>query len=255
MRTWEFWLKHPEVAPAVDFLTIHLLPYWEDDPAGIDEALAHVRDIREEFGKRFAPKDIMIGETGWPSEGRQRETALPSRVNEALFIRGFVHMAEENGWRYNRSKPSTSPWKRESEGAVGGYWGLFSADRTEKGVLAGPVSNLPNWPLWLGVSGLIFVFTLALAGRPASSRAAFLLPLLAALGAGCIGMWAELARITARFAGNGPGRPSSSASTWWCWPMAPWPCRPARAPVAACSPGSTPAPPGGCAPPASPVPC
>ncbi|MBW4968458.1 hypothetical protein KZZ04_19190, partial [Pseudoalteromonas sp. CR1] len=25
---WEFWLQHPEIAPAVDFLTIHLLPYW-----------------------------------------------------------------------------------------------------------------------------------------------------------------------------------------------------------------------------------
>lgn len=199
---WEFWLKHPEVAPAVDFLTIHLLPYWEDDPAGIHEALAHVKDIREEFGTRFAPKDIVIGETGWPSEGRQRETALPSRVNEALFIRGFVHMAEENGWRYNLIEAFDQPWKRESEGAVGGYWGLFSADRTEKGVLAGPVSNLPNWPLWLSVSGLIFALTLIVAGRPASSRAALLLPLLAALGAGCIGMWAELARITARFAGE-----------------------------------------------------
>ena len=33
---WEFWLQYPEVAPAVDFLTIHLLPYWEDDPTGID---------------------------------------------------------------------------------------------------------------------------------------------------------------------------------------------------------------------------
>ncbi|MFP3560955.1 hypothetical protein SB861_61775, partial [Paraburkholderia sp. SIMBA_049] len=34
---WEFWLQHPQVAPAVDFLTIHLLPYWEDDPRGIDD--------------------------------------------------------------------------------------------------------------------------------------------------------------------------------------------------------------------------
>src|SRR5690606_28796177 len=24
---WEFWLAHPEIAPAVDFLTMHLLPY------------------------------------------------------------------------------------------------------------------------------------------------------------------------------------------------------------------------------------
>ena len=30
---WEFWLQHPQIAPEVDFLTIHLLPYWEDDPA------------------------------------------------------------------------------------------------------------------------------------------------------------------------------------------------------------------------------
>ncbi|MGE1161652.1 hypothetical protein ACQJ0H_23070, partial [Pantoea agglomerans] len=80
---WEFWLQHPQIAPAVDFLTIHLLPYWEDDPRSIDQALAHVAEVRQVFGARFAPKQIMIGETGWPSEGRQRETALPSRVNEA----------------------------------------------------------------------------------------------------------------------------------------------------------------------------
>ncbi|MDO9320821.1 MAG: beta (1-6) glucans synthase [Pseudomonas sp.] len=196
---WEFWLQHPQVAPAVDFLTIHLLPYWEDDPAGIDQALAHVGEIRQSFGNRFAPKDILIGETGWPSEGRQRETALPSRVNEAKFIRGFVHMAEQNGWNYNLIEAFDQPWKRSSEGAVGGYWGLFDADRQDKGVLAGPVSNLPHWPLWLALSGGLLALTLALAGRPASTRAALLLPAVAALGAGCIGLWAELALITSRY--------------------------------------------------------
>ena len=53
---WEFWLQHPEIAPAVDFLTIHLLPYWEDDPSGIDQALKHVGDVRQTFGNKFAPK-------------------------------------------------------------------------------------------------------------------------------------------------------------------------------------------------------
>ncbi|MET1077938.1 MAG: beta (1-6) glucans synthase [Pseudomonas sp.] len=199
---WEFWLEHPEVAPAVDFLTIHLLPYWEDDPSGIDEALAHVAQIRQVFGNRFAPKDILIGETGWPSEGRQRETALPSRVNEARFIRGFVALAEQNGWRYNLIEAFDQPWKRVSEGAVGGYWGLFDADRQDKGVLAGPVSNLPHWAFWLTFSGSIAFATLLLAGRPASTRAALLLPVLAALGGACIGLWGELARVTSRFAGE-----------------------------------------------------
>jgi exo-beta-1,3-glucanase (GH17 family) len=199
---WEFWLQYPEVAPAVDFLTIHLLPYWEDDPKGIDDALAHVAQIRQIFGSKFAPKDIVIGETGWPSEGRQRETALPSRVNEAKFIRGFVAMAEQNGWHYNLIEAFDQPWKRAAEGAVGGYWGLFDADRQEKGVLAGPVSNLGWWPFWLSVSGGIFLLTLAFAGRVATHRNALILPLLAALAACCIGTWGELARITSRFYGE-----------------------------------------------------
>lgn len=197
---WEFWLKHPEVAPAVDFLTIHLLPYWEDDPSNIDVALQHVADVRQVFGNKFAPKDVMIGETGWPSEGRQRETAVPSRVNEAKFIRGFVAMAEKEGWRYNLIEAFDQPWKRGSEGAVGGYWGLFDADRQDKGVLAGPVSNVPYWKAWLAVGGLIFLGTLTLGGRVRNTRSALLLPLLGTLAACSIGAWGDLARVTTRFA-------------------------------------------------------
>ncbi len=197
---WEFWLKHPEIAPTVDFLTIHLLPYWEDDPSNIDAALQHVAEVRQVFGNRFAPKDVMIGETGWPSEGRQRETAVPSRVNEARFIRGFVAMAEQQGWHYNLIEAFDQPWKRGSEGAVGGYWGLFDADRQDKGVLAGPVSNLPYWPQLLAVGGLVFLGALMLGGRVRSTRSALILPLLGAVAACSIGTFAELARVTSRSA-------------------------------------------------------
>ncbi|MCU1752584.1 beta (1-6) glucans synthase [Pseudomonas sp. 6D_7.1_Bac1] len=197
---WEFWQKHPEIAPAVDFVTIHLLPYWEDHPSNIDVALQQVAAVRQTFGKMFSPKEVMIGETGWPSEGRQRKTAVPNRVNEAKFIRGFVAMAEQQGWHYNLIEAFDQPWKRASEGAVGGYWGLFDADRQDKGVLAGPVTNLPFWPQWLAVGGLIFLGTLMLGGRVRSTRAALILPLLGAVAACSIGTWGELARVTSRFA-------------------------------------------------------
>ncbi|WP_339512984.1 glycoside hydrolase family 17 protein [Pseudomonas sp. RL_15y_Pfl2_60] len=199
---WEFWLKHPEIAPAVDFLTIHLLPYWEDDPAGIDTALSQVAKVRNLFTEKFAPKDILIGETGWPSEGRQRETALPSRVNQAKFMRGFVTMAEENGWHYNLIEAFDQPWKRASEGAVGGYWGLYDADRNDKSVLAGSVSNLPDWPFWLGGSALLYGAILLLTWRPQSMRYSLLQPLLVAVGVGCMGLWAELSLITSRYIGE-----------------------------------------------------
>lgn len=148
---WEFWNKHPEIAPAVDRVTIHILPYWEDKPISVDKALLHVKNIRELMQQKIPDKEIVIGETGWPSEGRMREGAYPSAVNQALFTRGFVKMAEENGWKYNFIEAFDQPWKRMSEGAVGGFWGLFDADRADKHILHGFVSNFPN-ALWLFIA-------------------------------------------------------------------------------------------------------
>lgn len=199
---WEFWLRHPEMAPAVDFITIHLLPYWEDDPTGIDAALAQVERVHEKFERLYAPKPIFVGETGWPSEGRQREDALPSRVNEARFMRGFITMAEQNGWQYNLIEAFDQPWKRISEGTVGGYWGLFDAYRGDKGVLAGPVSNLPHWPRWLGLSGALLIAGLLLGGAPHERRAAWQLPLASGIAAAAIALWTQQLILDSRHAGE-----------------------------------------------------
>ena len=29
---WEFWLRYREISEEVDFITVHMLPYWEDIP-------------------------------------------------------------------------------------------------------------------------------------------------------------------------------------------------------------------------------
>src|SRR5437588_4399665 len=47
---------------AVDFVTIHLLPYWEDFPIPADSAAAHVDAIRRRVAARFPGKDIFIGD-------------------------------------------------------------------------------------------------------------------------------------------------------------------------------------------------
>lgn len=162
---WEFWLKHPEVAQVTDFVMIHILPYWEDNPVAIGAAMAHIKKIREEVGAKIPGKEIVIGETGWPSQGRMREGALPSLENQARFIRGFVALAEEEHWQYNLIEAFDQPWKRIKEGAVGGYWGLYSPERTDKHVLAGPVSNFPNWRMLFAQSAAIALMTLLIARR------------------------------------------------------------------------------------------
>ena len=51
---WEFWLRNREVAAAVDFVTIHILPYWEDFPIPARNAAAHVDSIRRQRGGRLS---------------------------------------------------------------------------------------------------------------------------------------------------------------------------------------------------------
>ena len=83
---WEFWLRYRELANAVDFVTIHILPYWEDDPVAARAAADHVDAIRKRVVENFPGKEIVIGEVGWPSAGRMREGALPSPANQARVI-------------------------------------------------------------------------------------------------------------------------------------------------------------------------
>ncbi|MBF0128685.1 MAG: hypothetical protein HQL33_01705 [Alphaproteobacteria bacterium] len=178
---WEFWLRNPELARDVDFITIHILPFWEDEPMSVDDALAHVERILAKVERAFPDKKILIGEVGWPSAGRMRGPAEPGRVNQARFIRQFVTLAEARKVDYNLIEALDQPWKRVLEGTVGGYWGLYDVDRNPKFPLTGPLSEHPHWLLQFAASAALGIVLLLGAGRPIGWRSCF-----AALAAGTI---------------------------------------------------------------------
>jgi exo-beta-1,3-glucanase (GH17 family) len=143
---WEFWLRNREIYEAVDFITIHILPYWEDMPVRAKYAAAHVNAIRQRMAVAFPGKEILIGETGWPSEGRMREGALPSRTNQARIVSEILDLAKREGFRVNLIEAYDQPWKRQLEGTVGGYWGLI--DSVQRAVKYPPGENISNYPFW-----------------------------------------------------------------------------------------------------------
>ncbi len=155
---WEWWLKYPQISSHVDYLTIHLLPYWEDVPAGVEGATERIRNSYRTIAQRFPGKPILVGETGWPTQGRSRGAAVPGLVNKATFVNAFVRMAEQEGFDYNVIEAFDQEWKAKLEGTVGGHWGLYNADRTPKFSLAGPVVGNVAWPwLFAASSGLALV--------------------------------------------------------------------------------------------------
>ena len=161
---WEFWLRNREIYEAVDFVTIHILPYWEDIPVRAKFAASHVDSIRKRMAVAFPAKEILIGETGWPSAGRMREGALPSRTNQARVVSEILDLAKREGFRVNLIEAYDQPWKRQLEGTVGGYWGLIdAAQRAVKYPPGEAISNFPFWKLQMG-SGMALSFLVFLAG-------------------------------------------------------------------------------------------
>ena len=141
-----FWLTAPaELAEAADFITIHVLPYW----------------------------------TGFPSTGRQRESAVPSIVSQAIYLREFAAYAEAEGFDYNLIEAYDQPWKRAQEGTVGGSWGMFTSDREAKFPWTGPVVEHPQWRLEAGIAmALSFLILTIMAFRGGKPEA------LGGMGAG-----------------------------------------------------------------------
>ena len=160
---WEYWLRHPELAGAVDFVTIHILPYWEDQPVPPERAVQHVEDVYARVRQAFPGKRVMIGETGWPSEGRSRRGASASLVNEARYLREFLRYAASVDMPYNVIEAFDQPWKRAQEGTAGGYWGIFDAQARPKFAMRGPVTEEPRW--WAGwLAGVAGAWLFALVG-------------------------------------------------------------------------------------------
>ena len=158
---YEFWRRNPVVAEAVDIVTVHVLPYWDDPhPVTIDEVQAHVRTIIDTARKTFPGKTLQIGEIGWPSAGRTRAGAVPTLVNEARFVREFAAQATAIGVPYNLIEAIDQPWKRVPEGTVGGFWGILDTDRNLKFPLTGPVSEWPRWPLAAGFTAAVAALVL-----------------------------------------------------------------------------------------------
>jgi exo-beta-1,3-glucanase (GH17 family)/cellulose synthase/poly-beta-1,6-N-acetylglucosamine synthase-like glycosyltransferase len=148
--TWATWIKNPEIAKHVDFIAVHLFPYWEgvDVEQAVDYCFSELKAVQDAYPK----KPVIIGEIGWPSEGRIRAAAVASVSNEALFLRSFLARAEQRGQRYYIMEAFDQPWKARDEGAVGSYWGIYDVNRQPKFEFTAPIVRIPEWHMLAAIS-------------------------------------------------------------------------------------------------------
>ena len=178
-------LAAERLVSTVDFVAVHVLPYWGGIPAenAVDATVKIYAKLREKFkGKR-----IVIAEFGWPSSGYNRRAAVPGKFEQAAIMRGFVARAHALGIDYNLIEAYDQPWKT-IEGSVGAYWGLFdNQTHQSKFVWAGPITDADSWKIAavaVAVGVLLSLPVLGIAGATAAQA------LLLASAAHAVGAWA-----------------------------------------------------------------
>jgi hypothetical protein len=114
----------------VDILFVHIYPYW--DGVAVENGAKYILEKWNELKAKYPNKTMVIGETGWPSQGDTRRDAIPSEGNQKKYISDFIAMANSNKIDYFYFSIFDEKWKSRLEGTVGAHWGLFNSDGSPK---------------------------------------------------------------------------------------------------------------------------
>ncbi|MBA3014208.1 MAG: glycosyltransferase [Proteobacteria bacterium] len=155
---WHVWIANPELGDHADFISIHLLPYWEG--IGLDNAIGYIKNCYQIVKDTFPNSPILIAEVGWPSNGRPRNQAIASEANEASFLRRFLALAEKENYDYFIMEAFDQTWKADNEGSVGAYWGVYNIFRTPKFNFTQAVVKIPQWRILAAISIAVAIATL-----------------------------------------------------------------------------------------------
>ena len=160
---WHIWLKYPELVKQVDFIAVHILPYWEGISA--EQAVDYVVFRYQQLKEAYPDKQIVIAEVGWPSNGRTRKDAKATLANQTKFLRRFLAVAEREGYTYYVMEAFDQLWKRKLEGEAGTNWGVYNVNREQKFEFTAPVVRMPGWQGLVAISIGLTVLLLALLFR------------------------------------------------------------------------------------------
>ncbi len=152
-ETWQTWLKSPDLAAAVDVMLIHVHPYWEN--ISVENAPDHVINAYKKLKNRYPNKEIVIGETGWPSAGPRRGRSVPSGANQKYFTKRFAALAQHERVPYFFFSAFDEKWKKGKEEGVGPYWGILNTRGALKAHLQGtfPRPSIKRLIKTINVSG------------------------------------------------------------------------------------------------------
>jgi exo-beta-1,3-glucanase (GH17 family) len=112
------------LAEHCDPILVNIHPFFAPVPAeqAPSNVLASYRKLQQLYGS--SGKRIVVGETGWPSDGPANGPAVPGRERQRRFVHDLYRVTRAEGIEVFWFEMFDEPWKAAA-GGVGPHWGLF----------------------------------------------------------------------------------------------------------------------------------
>lgn len=118
----------PKITEACDVILCNCYPFWEG--CAFENSLDYMKAMYHQALAAANGKEVLITETGWPSQGENLKGAMPSMENARnYFINTQLWSSADDIPVFYFSSFDES-WKVGAEGTVGAYWGIW--DKNEK---------------------------------------------------------------------------------------------------------------------------
>ncbi|MCU0374491.1 MAG: glycosyl hydrolase family 17 protein [Chitinophagaceae bacterium] len=118
----------PKITELCDVILCNCYPFWEGCP--FENSLDYMQQMYRQAKAAAPGKEVIITETGWPSQGENLKGAIPSHQSARdYFINTQLWSANDNIPVFYFSSFDES-WKVGAEGTVGAYWGIW--DKNEQ---------------------------------------------------------------------------------------------------------------------------
>ncbi|OMJ12423.1 Glucan 1,3-beta-glucosidase [Smittium culicis] len=124
-ETWPFYDQ--TLINAVDFIMVHIFPFWEgfEVSASNDVIFNHIYDLK----KIANGKSIVVGETGWPTNGENYQNSAPSIQNSLEYMSKFICRSISEKQYYLWFAAMDTPWASTNNASnVEQNWGILKSD-------------------------------------------------------------------------------------------------------------------------------
>jgi len=115
--------KYPELVDVCDVILINCYPFWEYCP--VDLAIDHLDSMYERAVAVSNGKQVIVAETGWPSQGASCGLAFPGFDSALGYFVAAMEWSQRKDVEMYYFAAFDESWKMSDEGDVGAYWGLW----------------------------------------------------------------------------------------------------------------------------------